>query len=196
MIHDRRNCCVEDKSLFLMIMNDCQMDSLQSLWEKYGRYMLAVANRYCVSSHESDDIVQNVVVRLTGHADRIIHLSDMEIRKYLARAVRNEAINCGLYNKKQMALSDSIGSEATQTGPSTDNTEETVILREEIRKVQILINRLPVAEQQALRMKKVSNATDSEIAKVLGISESSVSQYVRRARKKLLTMYQEEEADG
>ena len=71
-----------------------------------------------------------------------------------------------------------------------------MILREEIRKVQRLISRLPAAEQQALRMKKVGNATDAEIAEALGISENSVSQYVRRAQKKLLVMYQEEEAEG
>ncbi|MCQ2458167.1 MAG: sigma-70 family RNA polymerase sigma factor [Clostridia bacterium] len=178
-----------------MIMGDRQVDSLQSLWEKYGRYMLAVANRCCASPDEADDVVQNVVVRLAGQADRIVNLPDMEIRKYLARAVRNEAINRGLFNKKQIAVTDTISSEAAQNKPDSTNTEETVILREEIRKVQTLISRLPAAEQQALRMKKVSNATDAEIAEAIGISENSVSQYVRRAQKKLLVMYQEEEAE-
>lgn len=181
--------------MFLMIMDDHQINSLQSLWEKYGRYMLAVANRCCTSPDEADDVVQNVVVRLAGQAGHIVTLQDMEIRKYLARAVRNEAINRGLFNKKQIAITDTISLETAQNRPDPANTEETVILREEIRKVQILISRLPAAEQQALRMKKVSNASDAEIAKVIGISENSVSQYVRRAQKKLLVMYQEEEAE-
>ena len=182
--------------MFLMIMDDHQTNSLQALWEKYGRYMLAVANRCCASPDEADDVVQNVVVRLAGQGDRVMDLPDLEIRKYLARAVRNEAINRGLFNKKQIDITDSIGSDIAQNKTDPMNTEEKVILREEIRKVQRLIGRLPVAEQQALRMKKVSNATDAEIAKALGISENSVSQYVRRAQKKLLVMYQEEEAEG
>ena len=182
--------------MFLMIMDDHQINSLQSLWEQYGRYMLAVANRCCTSPDEADDVVQNVVVRSAGKAGRIMNLTEPEIRKYLARAVRNEAINRGLFNKKQMDILESNASETAKSKPDTTDTEEKVILREEIRKVQRLISRLPAAEQQALRMKKVGNATDAEIAKAVGISENSVSQYVRRAQKKLLVMYQEEEAEG
>ena len=100
-----------------------------------------------------------------------------------------------VYNTKRNAIFDNGDPDEVQNRTDGKNTEEIVILREEIRKVQKLISRIPLSEQRALRMKKICGASDREIAEALGISINSVSQYVRRAQKKLLRMYQDEEEE-
>ncbi len=79
--------------------------------------------------------------------------------------------------------------------PDTKNTEHIVILRDDASRVLDIIHSLPEKEQTALRMKKIDMASDREIAGVLGIAESSVAQYVRRAKQKVAARFSSKE-DG
>ena len=69
--------------------------ALETLWQRYHRLLFALADAYCPDHNEADDIVHDVVLHLFGHVDRLAAMKPDEIKRYLAGAVRNEAISHG-----------------------------------------------------------------------------------------------------
>lgn len=170
-------------------LTKAQSEALRRLWEKYHRFMLFIADRTVEKTEDADDTVQNVMLKLARHIDRLGELPDAEMKRYLATAIRHEAINRGTELRRRASLVPSVEEENPEQIPGPENTERTVMLRDDAARVLELIRSLPEKEQVALRMKKLGGASDREIAEALGIAESGVAQYVRRARQKVAALF-------
>lgn len=174
-------------------LTDAQSEALRQLWEHYHRFMLFIANRMVEKSDDADDVVQNVLLKLSRQIDRLSELTDAEKKRYLATAIRHEAINRGVYLQRRTSAVADIDEAKLEQIPDTKDTEHIVMLRDDAAHVLDIIRSLPGKEQSALRMKKISRASDREIASVLGIAESSVAQYVRRAQQKVIAIFSRKE---
>ncbi len=170
-------------------LSDTQSEALCLLWEKYHRFMLYIANQVVENSDDTDDVVQNVLLKLTRQIERLSELTDAEMKRYLAAAIRHEAINLGIYLQRRKAAVADINEERLEQIPDAKDTEHIVMLRHDTAKVLDIIRSLPEKEQKALRMKKIGKASDQDIAKAIGIAESSVAQYVRRAQQKVIRRF-------
>lgn len=69
-----------------------------------------------------------------------------------------------------------------ETVPSS---EQKIMLQEELRLVRDAIKTLTPKERDLLRMKYGEEKSNAEIAKVTGLSPSSIPQYVSRVRVRL-----------
>ena len=170
-------------------LTKAQSEALCRLWEKYHRFMLFIADRTVEKTEDADDAVQNVMLKLARQIDRLGELPDAEMKRYLATAIRHEAINRGTELRQRASLTSCMEEENPEQIPGPENTERTVMLRDDAARVMALIRSLPEKEQAALRMKKLGGASDREIAEALGIAESGVAQYVRRARQKVAALF-------
>ena len=177
-------------------LTDAQSEALRQLWEQYHRFMLFIANRMVEKSDDADDIVQNVLLKLSRQIDRLNDLTDVEMKRYLATAIRHEAINRGVYLQRRTSAVADIDKAKLEQIPDTRDTEHIVMLRDDVAQVLDIIRSLPEKEQSALRMNKIGMASDWEIAGVLGIAESSVAQYVRRAQQKVIDIFGRKEEES
>lgn len=48
-----------------------QAKALEQLWNKHNRLLFAIADRYCPNRDEADDVVHDVVLRLSQHIDKL-----------------------------------------------------------------------------------------------------------------------------
>lgn len=177
-------------------ITNAQSEAMRQLWEQYHRFMLFIANRMVEKSDDADDVVQDVLLKLIRQIDQLIKLSDSEKKRYLATAIRHEAINHGLYVQSRVSRFTDMDEARLEQIPDNRDTEHIVTLRDEAAQVLDIICTLSEKEQTALRMKRIVGASDREIAAVLGISESSVAQYVRRAQQKVIDKYNRKGKDS
>ncbi len=71
------------------------------------------------------------------------------------------------------------------------SSEQRILLQEELSLVRDAMKVLTPKEKDLLRMKYGEGKRNAEIAAAIGLSESSISQYVSRARARLKAMLYE-----
>jgi len=71
-----------------------------------------------------------------------------------------------------------------------------MIVREEVRRVVALIDRLPARDAEILRLAAWEHLNTAQIASVLDISLDAAKQRLSRARKRLATLHEQEKPDG
>ena len=167
-------------------------EDMEWLWNQYLRYMMAVALRLCPHSDEAEDMVMLSVIRLSNHVHDLKCMDVQAQKMYIAKTIRTTVINHSRNNCWLQQNTVELTPELAEQIPSPEGTEHTVLLREEVLRVRRFLAQMPPKQVHALRMKTIGNATDAQVAKVLGIAESSVPQYVRRARLALYSRFMEE----
>jgi RNA polymerase sigma factor (sigma-70 family) len=78
--------------------------------------------------------------------------------------------------------------EALDTAIDTPNQERSTIAREELRRLQTAIDRLPSNYRQVVVMRRLDDLSRTEIAVRLGLTEGTVSTYLRRGMCALADM--------
>lgn len=71
-----------------------------------------------------------------------------------------------------------------------------IIVRDEVRRVVALLDRLPAPDTEILRLAAWEHLNTTQIASVLDISPDAAKQRLSRARKRLAALYEQEKPDG
>ena len=85
--------------------------------------------------------------------------------------------------------------EAIQTAIDAPGPEQTVIAREELRRLEAAIAQLPPRCRQVVMMRRVEGLSRSEIAERLGITEDTVSVHLKRGMSALADLLSGRPAD-
>lgn len=165
------------------------------LIERHSARVYKVAFMITGSSHEAEDVVQETFLKAFKHIDRFDH-HKASFRTWLLTIARNQSIN--LYNvlKRQAAriLSESYDEETaapqdnSPLAPGSSDAESTLSVRQELRRVEKAMKRLPERQRTALLLKAQEELSYDEIAKIMKTSASSVESLIFRARQKLLVL--------
>lgn len=167
----------------LTISDDEERDFITALYLQNYHLMLSIARHYTQEKPLIEDIVSDSLVALHGQVATLRGLSQDMLRVYIITTVRNTTIN--LIKRNQRLQARNAGEEALHGVPDSANIEHQVVLMDELDHVLKIICTLPDKEQAVVRMKFFDNMSNAEIAKALGLSESSIPQYVVRARNKI-----------
>ena len=143
------------------------------LYEAWERKLYAVALRILGNPSHAEDAVQQTWLHLLRHWERVSALSWDEAGGYAVTAVKNAAID--LLRKEQRAVQFS---ETWEAPAREENTEEYAYLVS-------MIQALPDGYRRILELKCVEEATNREIAKRMGLNESTVASRVQRGRAML-----------
>lgn len=149
------------------------------IYQRHRALMLKTAWEYTREKADVEDIVSDSCVSLINHLDDLRRLEAHHLRKYIAVTVRRKAID--LIRKRQREQTAELP-EVLARIPGPENVESKVLLLEELRQVQRIIRQLPQREQDVLRMKYQLGMKHREIAEALGIAETTVATYAKRAR--------------
>lgn len=140
--------------------------------------LLQQANHYLDNSEDAEDAVQETLVKLWIARNRIVDSAKM--RNLASVICRNVSLNM-LRDVNTSVPIDNAGNIAMQFDPQSQLEE-----RESQRKLRQSILALSDKQRAILRMRNVENMSYSDIAKVVGTTESSVRGMISKARMELL----------
>lgn len=140
--------------------------------------MLRQARKYIDDTDDAEDVVQETLAKLWQMHDRIDSTEKME---HLASViVKNTSLNA-IRKAPLLSPEGDIGRMA-----SSDSPQQQLEYKETRERLQQAISKLPDKQRAVMRMRNVEQLSYTEIAQVLGTTESSVRAMICKARTTLM----------
>ena len=106
-------------------------------------------------------------------------------RKLLFTTARNLLID-RVRHEQVIPIEAAADLEALEIAVDTPAPDRTLMARDELRRVQAALDRLPAREREAILLGRVEGLSRREIALRMGIAESAVAQYLSRGIRGLV----------
>ena len=159
--------------------------ALSAVSEKYGRYCNTIARNIIGNEQSVEEIVQDTLFRLW---EAIPPNRPKNLQAYVGSITRNIALN----TVKAMDAQKRGGGETVLTldelrNVSTGNVVENLAEQHEILgAVHDFLRSLPAKKRKVLVLKYWHCCSVSDIAQIVGFSETNVKNVLKRERKKLI----------
>ena len=156
----------------------------ERIYLSYKQTMFYVANRILKNHHTSEDAVHQAFLRIIDNLDKINEVDCHKTRAFLVVITEHAAIDIYRKQKRENTLSfDEFEVYiADNSQPEHEVTDD----------VSSAIASLPVNYSTVLRLKFSQGYKDSEIVRLLDITEDNVRQRISRAKKKLCQLLQKD----
>jgi RNA polymerase sigma-70 factor (ECF subfamily) len=152
---------------------------LTSLVRDHSGLLYRVAFSVLRNSAEAEDVVQEVFLRVLRRQRELSGI--IEIRPWLVRIALNLALDRRRRIRPDQMDEDFAAGLIAADLPADEQLAEAV----RVRQVLAAVERLPAKERQAVLLSAIDDLSTTEIAAVLGKSESSVRSLLFRARNRL-----------
>jgi len=169
----------------LTIESDSDRAFMTLLYQRHRALMLKTAWEFTREPAVVEEIVSESCVALINHLDTLRTLEKEHLRGYIAVTVRNKALDHCKRMQRHYAKCMPTDEDYVSRMPDPDCIEKKVLLLDELRRVWELLHTLPQREQEILRLKYHDGLKHKEIAAILGITESTVTTHLLRARDRL-----------
>ena len=182
-------------------------DARQALITHNLRLVSHIARKYTVPGYGPDDLISIGVIGLIKAVGSFKPSTGATLGTYAARCIENEILMTLRASRKRqgdVSLQDSVGTDGEGNditymdilGTEPDETENAVIRRVTLERVQQVLTSLPPRERLVLEMRygftDGTQHPQHEVAKVLGISRS----YVSRVEKKAIGLLRDAIGEG
>lgn len=173
----------------LHLSNDAQLitrwqqgdaQAFSQLYKAHVIDLLAVAMHKTNNRQSAEELVQNSFVKLLEHRDHLE--ADTSIKAYLYVILKNQILNYYRHELVEHRYVNNMLSTGSERGDSVMDIIET---RELEKKLEIEIANLPGKCRTVYVMRRKENMTNREISRILGISENTVEQHMRKAMNRL-----------
>ncbi|MCK0136071.1 RNA polymerase sigma-70 factor [Arenibacter sp. S6351L] len=154
-------------------------NAYHKLFETYYKLLFIYAKSLTQNKYKSEDIVQNVFLKLWLNRENIIITTS--IKNYLYTSVHNIFINDYLRTQKEITILHKIHGEVLQELA----IEEDEKIMDRLKWVDNEIQSLPKKAKEIFIMNKKRGLTSKEIANMLNISENTVESHIGRVLKRL-----------
>lgn len=151
---------------------------------KVRSQMLHQAQTYLRDTDDAEDVVQEALAKLWQMHDRI---DGAEKMAHLASIiVKNSSLNAIRNRKETHPIPPCEGGRWTT---SSDSPQQQLEFKETRQRLQQAITKLPDKQRAVMRMRNVEQLSYTEIAQVLGTTESSVRAMICKARTTLMKRF-------
>ena len=150
------------------------------LYEAHEKRLYAVALKVLRDPTRAEDAAQQTWLQVLRNWERINALDWDSAAKYLVVAARNAALDMLKKERWNTSMPEDWDPPAPEDGQG------------EYQRLVELIRSLPEAYRRVLELKLVEEETNQEIARRLGLKESTVSTKVQRGRRLLLDAMEQE----
>ncbi|MHC4170877.1 MAG: RNA polymerase sigma factor [Planctomycetota bacterium] len=154
-------------------------EALARIYEKYVNSLLSLAMGLLNDPHDAEDVVQDMFVSFARSAGRFGLKGSL--KAYLATSVANRARD---KLRRGRSLNNRIAKYAT-TAPNTSRPDEPLVYSERCERLSSALSELPYEQREAVVLKVKQNMTLKEIAKLQGVSISTVHGRYRYGLDKL-----------
>ena len=129
-----------------------------------------------------DDLAQEVYARVYEAAREKI---PQPVKPFVFTIARNLLID-RVRHEQVIPIEAAADLEALEIAVDTPAPDRTLMARDELRRVQAALDRLPAREREAIVLGRVDGLSRREIALRMGIAESAVAQYLSRGIRGLV----------
>jgi len=172
---------LEDKLLVLKCRRGSK-DAMCRIYAKYKDYLLTLAKGLLSEQAEAEDVVHDVFVSFARLA-RQFELTG-SLRGYLAACVSNLARDKIRARTRQGEALDSVNPVISRA----DNPEQCVIEREELTRLRQAMSQIPYEQREAVMLHLKGGMKFREIAKLQGVSVSTIHGRYRYGLDKLRSL--------
>lgn len=179
----------------LIIENDDDREFMATLFQRYNRLMYSTVMKIVKTPHDTDDIVQNALIKLIDKVDLLRTRNRNQLVNYIISTCKTTAldfINRG-QTKNEVSLEEYPDLPDPDTGPnySEHGVEVRMIKGEELEALRRAWPRLDIRTRQLLEGYYFLDKSAAELGKELGIKPDSVRMSLARARRKVFELLQE-----
>jgi len=167
---------LEKDFLFVEKLKKGDYDAYTLLMNNYYKNLCGYANLFTKDPSKSEDIVQNVFVKLWVYRKKID--SNIPIKRYLHKSVYNEFIDQYRKNKSVISLE-----EKHLKAINTVIDNNSFDIEKLMTRVNDEIEKLPEKCKRVFILNKKEGLTHDEIAEYLQISKKTVEGHITRAFK-------------
>lgn len=175
---------VTDNALMLKVKAG-DTDRLGLLFERYHRALYSFFYRLTSSSEVSEDLVQNVFLRMLKY--RHTYTGEGEFKTWMYHLARN--VHADHYQKnKRLGFADDFTNLENKLRDDF-TVEEQTRQNEEMQLLQTALNRLEVEKREVLVLSRFQGLKYKEIADLYGCSEGAIKVRAFRALDELKAIY-------
>lgn len=149
---------------------------IKELFDSHFHHLVLHAFRYINDYNQSEEIVQDVFVKVWQNFEQLQEIKN--IKAYLYKAVHNSSLNY----LRHLKIQHNYLAEAAFLNDGIDNSEDELITETETNnKIHLAVNKLPDTWKEALILSKYDKPKYHEIAVKMNISQKTVEKYISKA---------------
>ncbi|UZR99332.1 RNA polymerase sigma factor [Chondrinema litorale] len=157
--------------------------SFESFFNIFYVELHAIALHIVESDQFAREAVNEVMLKIWEGKKEIFNITD--VKAYLRKAVRNQAIDIQRKNKKH-TININLSTVSEKDNPLAENPEDVYLYQEMHNSLNALIEKMPEKRRAVFYLVKFSGKKYKEVAKILNISEKTVEKHMREGFKFLI----------
>lgn len=171
-----------------MFSEKSDSEKLRYVFENFGGSMHAVAERVLNDSHLAEDVVQEVLIKVTRPdiMEKIANMDDKARKAYLLITTKNMAVNFYVKRKREGEVTIPEYNEEAVNNIPTEDCAEIVIRKMEEEAFFNIVNGISSKYSYVLISKYKYEFSDKQIASMCNVSEATIRKRLERGRKMLL----------
>ena len=175
----------------MTIRDESDRELVTSIYLEHSRRLQAIARKYLENPLDVEDCVQDVIVALIDYLEKYKSWDDRHRYNFLVKCCRCIAIN--KYNKSEkqnmneFSLSELGELDDIEGDEAEFSPEKLAVSEDNLRVLCDIIDNMDSKYADVLYLKGFLGMSNSEIARMLGISVESVGVRLMRARRIILT---------
>lgn len=177
------------------IENDDERETVERIFHRYYKYMLAKANGILNHHQDAEDAVMETFCSISENVEVFMNLDGNETVALISIYLRNIALNMYKRKKKQLKLFDmnrDIEHFEGYGAETEESPQDLVINDETIEIVYKAINRLEDIYRDVIILKYYYHMRNVDIADAMRLEQNTVNSQLFRAKKKLREFIGEE----
>jgi RNA polymerase sigma-70 factor, ECF subfamily len=149
---------------------------IKELFDTHFHHLVLHAVSYTNDYTQSEELVQDVFVKVWQNMEQIGHVSDF--KAYLYKAVSNSSLNY----LRHLKIRQKHWEEVVHINDHLENpAEESIVESENNTRIHQAVNKLPEHWKEAIILSKYENLKYHEIAESMNISQKTVEKYISKA---------------
>lgn len=179
---------------FLMIIEDEDIrNRLEEIYIKYKKDVYWVAKNILKDGHESEDVVQEAIIKLSSYIEKNINLECNKIKGLFVIIVRNLSIN--IYNSRKKVFNTAFD-EGIEYVSDDFSIDEEIIRLDEAKFIADALAKINPIYADILTLKYYHEYSDAEISKLLNITEGNVRARLMRARRAVKSIIEKDQKEA
>ncbi len=170
-----------------------EKDKVEHLYLRYNQIMYYIAYNILLDYQLAQDAVHMSFLKIIENIEKIDEIECNKTKAFVGIICRNISLN--LYNKRKKESPLQIDDLEETILDTTILPDERVINNEIFEKIKNTIKRLYPPYADIITLKYTFNYSDSTISELLGISLQNVRVRLHRARRSLMQLLKQEDAE-
>ena len=159
----------------------------EQVYHTYSDLMFAVANRILNNTHDAEDAVQQAFFAILKNFEKISDVKSPKTKAFIVTIVERKAID--LYRTKQR-------NDVLPFSEEFINVPDACVLEQFANRSAFAhaVSKLPAKYRELLFLKYDTGFSERELAELFSMSAANVNKTIQRAKKKLASILEEQEA--